>query len=78
MINQYYYSCFIHNGRTSWRCEMHNSFVEAQRTLEAYKFINYYGNFFGQVVPISSVWPGFVRRLFLHFNLFFPITIEEN
>jgi len=73
----YYYSCFIHDKRSSWKCEMHDSFVDAHRHVEAFRFLNSYGDFYGTVVSFPSMWPGFVRRILLHFKLFFPIALQD-
>jgi hypothetical protein len=74
---RHHYSCHVDSRKLAWNCELFDSFLEAQRHLEAYRFLSY-GNFVGKIVSFSPVWPGFVRRQLLQFELVIPITTKSN
>ena len=67
-----HYSCYVDAKKHGWNCELFDSYLEAQQHLEAYRFLSY-GDFVGKIVSFSPVWPGFVRRQLLQFELVMPI-----
>lgn len=76
MQTKKHYSCYIDSQKLGWNCELFDSYLEAQRHLEAFRFLSYGNLFMGKIVSFSTVWPGFVRRQLLQFKLVIPIMYK--